>query len=224
MTAGQLAALIAAGFFALLVIVACYVLLRIARLLTAATGLVTGYRERADTLIEQAQAVVDRTNDQLTRTDAITASMDEVTANMAELSGHVSAMTGLARALTGVVGAPVTGISAVAYGVRRAVALRRPEAVAPRPALRRPEAVAPRPAQRRPEAVAPKPAQRRPEAAPLPPAQRQPEVVIAAIPGDASRDGRPRRPERMAGGLRGARAPRSGGPGVTPRANTGGRR
>jgi uncharacterized protein YoxC len=212
MTAGQLAALIAAGFFALLVIVACYVLLRIARLLTAATGLVTGYRERADTLIEQAQAVVDRTNDQLTRTDAITASMDEVTANMAELSGHVSAMTGLARALTGVVGAPVTGISAVAYGVRRAVAQRRPEAVAPRPA------------QRRPEAVAPKPAQRRPEAAPLPPAQRQPEVVIAAIPGDASRDGRPRRPERMAGGLRGARAPRSGGPGVTPRANTGGRR
>ena len=65
MTAGQLAALIAAGFFALLVIVACYVLLRIARLLTAATGLVTGYRDRADTLIEQAQAVVDRTNEQL---------------------------------------------------------------------------------------------------------------------------------------------------------------
>jgi uncharacterized protein YoxC len=212
MTAGQLAALIAAGFFALLVIVACYVLLRIARLLTAATGLVTGYRERADTLIEQAQAVVDRTNDQLTRTDAITASMDEVTANMAELSGHVSAMTGLARALTGAVGAPVTGISAVAYGVRRAVALRRPQAVAPKPAQRRPQAVAPEPALRQPEAVAPEPA------------LRQPEAVVAAIPGDASRDGRPRRPERMAGGLRGARAPRSGGPGVTPRVNTGGRR
>ncbi len=96
MTPGQLAALIAAGFFALLVCVACYVLLRIARLLTAATGLVTGYRERADTLMEQAQAVVDRTSEQLTRTDAITASMDEVTANMAELSGHVTAMTGLA--------------------------------------------------------------------------------------------------------------------------------
>ncbi len=127
MTPGQLAALIAAGFFALLVIVVCYVLLRVARLLTAATAMVTGYRERADTLIEQAQSVVDRTNEQLARTDAITASMDEVTANMAELSGHVSAMTGVARALTGAVGAPVTGISAVAYGVRRAVALRRPE-------------------------------------------------------------------------------------------------
>jgi uncharacterized protein YoxC len=188
MTPGQLAALIAAGFFALLVIVACFVLLRIARLLTAATSLVTGYRERADTLMEQAQVVVDRTNEQLTRTDAITASMDQVTANMAELSGHVSALTSLARALTGAVGAPVTGISAVAYGVRRAVALRRPEAVAPGPALRRPE------------------------------------VVAAAITGDASRDGRQRRPERMAGGLRGASASRSGGPGVIPRGSTGGRR
>jgi uncharacterized protein YoxC len=125
MTAGQLAALIAAGFFALLACVACYVLLRLGRLLGVTTRLVTGYTERADTLLEQAQAVVDRTSEQLARTDTITASMDQVTANMAELSGHVSAMTGMARALTSAVGAPVTGISAVAYGVRRAVALRR---------------------------------------------------------------------------------------------------
>src|SRR5262245_1122245 len=140
MTAGQLAALIAAGFFALLVCVACVVLLRIARLVGVATELVTGYRERADTLIEQAQTVVDRTNEQLTRTDAITASMDQVTANMAELSGHVSALTGVARALTGAVGAPVTGISAVVYGVRRAVALRRPEPALD-PARRSPDVI-----------------------------------------------------------------------------------
>jgi Bacterial protein of unknown function (DUF948) len=153
MTAGQLAALIAAGFFALLACVACVVLLRLGRLIGAATELMTGYRQRADTLIEQAQAVVDRTSEQLTRTDAITASMDEVTANMAELTGHVSALTGLARALSSAVGAPVTGISAVAYGVRRAVALRRPEQEpAPHRADPRPaEAV---PQQRRPPALA----------------------------------------------------------------------
>jgi len=131
MTAGQLAALIAAGFFALLACAGIFVLLRMGRLIGAANELVTGYRTRADTLLEQAQAVVDRTSEQLTRTDSITASMDQVTANMAELSGHVSAMTGLARALSAAVGAPVTGISAVAYGVRRAVALRRPEAAPP---------------------------------------------------------------------------------------------
>lgn len=157
MNAGQLAALIAAGFFALLACVACYVLLRLGKLIGTATELMTGYTERADTLIEQAQAVVDRTSEQLTRTDAITASMDEVTANMAELTGHVSALTGLARALSAAVGAPVTGISAVAYGVRRAVALRRPEPEAPSAAPRPAEAV---PQQRRAPALAGRPVSR----------------------------------------------------------------
>jgi len=67
--------------------------------------------------------------------------MDQVTANMAELSGHVSAMTGLGPALSAAVGAPVTGISAVAYGVRRAVALRR---AGGRPARAAPAQAAPR--------------------------------------------------------------------------------
>jgi hypothetical protein len=125
MNAGQLAALIAAGFFAVLACVAMFVLLRLARLMSAVTGMVTEYRERADLLIEQAQAAVDRTNEQLVRTDAITASMDQVTANMAELTGHVSALAGLARGISAAVSAPLTGLSAFAFGVRRAVLVRR---------------------------------------------------------------------------------------------------
>src|SRR5580698_4052928 len=125
MNAGQLAALIAAGFFAVLVCVAIYVLIRLARLMSAATGMVTQYRDRADQLIEQAQAAVDRTNEQLIRTDAITASMDQVTANMAELSGHVSALAGLARGISTAAAAPLTGMSALMFGVRRAVLVRR---------------------------------------------------------------------------------------------------
>jgi uncharacterized protein YoxC len=131
MSAGQLAALIAAGFFAVLACVGVYVLLRLARLMSAVTGMVTEYRERADLLITQAQEAVDRTNEQLARTDAITASMDQVTANMAELSGHVSAMAGLARTISAAAAAPITGLSALAFGVRRAVVVRRSlEAVA----------------------------------------------------------------------------------------------
>jgi uncharacterized protein YoxC len=125
MDAGQLAALIAAGFFALLACVAIYVLIRFARLMSAATRMLTGYRERADQLIEQAQSAVDRTNEQLVRTDAITSSMDQVTANMAELSGHVSALAGLARGISTAATAPVTGFAAFAFGLRRAVAVRR---------------------------------------------------------------------------------------------------
>ncbi len=125
MTAGQLAALIAAVFFALLACVAMFVLLRLARLMSVATGLVSDYRAKTDHLIEQAQAAVDRTNEQLSRTDAITSNMDQVTANMAELSGHVSALAGLARGISAAATAPVTGVAAFVFGLRRATAVRR---------------------------------------------------------------------------------------------------
>jgi ABC-type transporter Mla subunit MlaD len=150
MSAGQLAALIAAGFFGLLAIAGIYVLLRLGKLIGVTTQMATSYRDRADTLLDQAQAVVDRTNEQLARTDSITASMDQVTANMAELSGNVSVLAGFARGLAGAVSAPVTGLAALSYGVRHAVTLRRPDAVPPLPAapsaLHQPEPAASRPA------------------------------------------------------------------------------
>jgi len=125
MNAGQLAALIAAGFFAVLACAGVIVLVKLARLMSAVTGMVTEYRDRADLLIKQAQEAVDRTNEQLARTDAITASMDQVTSNMAELTGHVSALAGLARGLSAAAAAPLHGASAFVFGFRRAVAVRR---------------------------------------------------------------------------------------------------
>ena len=125
MNAGQLAALIAAGFFAVVACAAVYVLARVSRLVSAATRTLTDYSGRTDLLIRQAQEAVDRTNEQLVRTDSITASMDQVTANMAELSGHVSSFAGLARAFSVGFGAPLAKLPALAYGVGRAVAVRR---------------------------------------------------------------------------------------------------
>src|ERR1700730_8422934 len=116
MSAGQIAALIAAGFFAAGVWAGVFVLLRLAGRVSPAQRI----------LIDHAQAAVERTNEQLARTDSITASMDEVTANMADLSGHVSALAGLARGISAGLGAPLLRLSALAFGVRRAVALRRP--------------------------------------------------------------------------------------------------
>ena len=122
MNAGQVAALIAAVFFAAGVCVASYALIKLARLTTETIRYVTGTRERTDLLIEQAQAAIGRTNEQLDRTDAITANMTQVSADVAELTEHVSALAGLGRAL---VTGPVGKAAAVAYGVRHAVALRR---------------------------------------------------------------------------------------------------
>jgi uncharacterized protein YoxC len=122
MNGGQLAALIVAVFFAAGVCVGAYALIKLTGLLTEATRYLTGLRERTDAVIEQAHAAIDRTNDQLNRTEAITANMDKVSANVAELTEHVSALAGLGRALAS---GPVGKAAAVAYGVRRAVGLRR---------------------------------------------------------------------------------------------------
>jgi hypothetical protein len=127
MNAGQIAELIAAGFFAIGMCAVVFVLLRLAGLISAANRVLADYGHRADALIERAQAAVDRTNEQLARTDSISANMDDVTANMAELSGHVSALAGLARGISAGLGAPLLRVSAFAFGVRRAVALRRTE-------------------------------------------------------------------------------------------------
>lgn len=124
MSTGQLAELIAAGFFAIGVGVASYVLLRLARLITSATEAVAEYRARADSVLAGAQAAVDRASEQLARSDAITASMDDVASNMAELSGHVSALAGLARGIAGGLSGPLLRVAAVTYGVRRATGRR----------------------------------------------------------------------------------------------------
>jgi uncharacterized protein YoxC len=122
MNAGQLAALIAAVFFAGGVCVAGYALLKVARLANEATRYVSGMHERIDVVIEQAHAAIDRTNEQLDRTDAITSNMTEVTANVAKLTEQVSALAALGRALAA---GPVGKAAAVTYGVRRAVGMRR---------------------------------------------------------------------------------------------------
>jgi hypothetical protein len=121
----QLAALVAAGFFAIGVCAAVFVLVRLGRLISLADGMLADYRDRTDALIDRAQAAVDRSHEQLSRTDAITASMDEVSSNMAELSGQVSALAGVARGISAGLGAPLTKLAAVTFGIRRAVALHR---------------------------------------------------------------------------------------------------
>ncbi len=125
MNAGQLAALIAAGFFAVGVCAGVYVLARLARLISATTAVVTGYQASADELLRRAQAVVDRADQQLARTGALADSVEQVTASMSELSEQVSAVAGTARLVAAGLGTPVLRLAAAGHGVRRALAIRR---------------------------------------------------------------------------------------------------
>ena len=130
MNMAELAALIAAVFWALLVCVGAVVLmLRLRRLLSESTRLVADLRERGDVLLQRAQAAVDgaqaaadRASRQLDQTESVTVSMDELGAGMAELAGQVTALAGLGRTIAG---GPVGQTAALAYGVRHAVGLRR---------------------------------------------------------------------------------------------------
>jgi hypothetical protein len=133
MNVAELAALIAAVFWALLVCVGAIVLLRLGRFLSESTGLVAELRERGDILLQRAeaavdgaQAAVDRASKQLDRTESVTASMDELDAGMTELAGQVATLAGLGRTIAG---GPVGRTAALAYGVRHAVGLRRADRV-----------------------------------------------------------------------------------------------
>jgi hypothetical protein len=129
MNVAELAALIAAVFWALLVCVGVVVLLRLGRFLSESTRLVAELRERGDVLLQRAQvavdgaqAAVDRASRQLDQAESVTASMDELGTGMAELAGQVTALAGLGRVIAD---GPVGRTAALAYGVRHAVGLRR---------------------------------------------------------------------------------------------------
>jgi hypothetical protein len=122
LTALQAAAVVAAIAFAAAAAAGVYALVRLARLISAATGVVTDFRVRSDLLVGRANSAVDRAHEQLARTDAITANMDEVSANIAELTADVSMLSGAVHTL---LGGPLGRLAAFSFGVRRAIALRR---------------------------------------------------------------------------------------------------
>jgi hypothetical protein len=128
------AVIVAVAFWVALVCAAVYVMAKAARLVSQTTATVASLGERQDLLIERANATIDRASEQLVKTDEITASMDEVTANMAELTGRMTALAPLAKVIGASAGSPMAKIAALAYGVNRALWMRRPAGAARPPA------------------------------------------------------------------------------------------
>ena len=125
MNAGQLAALIAAGFFAVGVLAAVYVMFKLVKLIGQASVVLTGYQDAADALLSRAQAAVDRADEQLARTQVLSESVEAVSGSMADLSEQVTAVAGTARLIANGLGAPILRLAAASHGVRRALAVRR---------------------------------------------------------------------------------------------------
>ncbi|KUJ64793.1 hypothetical protein ACZ90_56160 [Streptomyces albus subsp. albus] len=121
MSGGEVAGILVAVFWAILVSFLALALVRLAQTLKAATQLVADVTEQAVPLLSEASATVRSANTQLARVDSIAADVQEVTANASALSSTVSSAFG----------GPLVKVAAFGYGVRRAIGRKAPEAEPP---------------------------------------------------------------------------------------------
>jgi uncharacterized protein YoxC len=112
---GEIAALIAAVAFVLLVGLLAVPILKLGRTLDEATLAIRKAHEGAQPLLVGAATTVDQVNKELQRVDGITQNAQAVSSNAAALSS-VFATT---------LGGPVVKVAAFSYGVRKAAQSRR---------------------------------------------------------------------------------------------------
>lgn len=115
MTAGQIAALIAAGAFVLLVLLLAIPLIKLGRTLDEATIAIRKTHEGSAPILDGANTTISHVNTQLRRVDGITV-------NARAVSGNVSALTSL---FTATMGGPLVKTAAFSYGVSKAIKARR---------------------------------------------------------------------------------------------------
>ncbi|GGP62756.1 DUF948 domain-containing protein [Saccharothrix coeruleofusca] len=127
MSPGQIAALVAAGAFVLLVILLAIPLIKLGRTLDEATIAIRKAHQNSDPIFSGANTTITHVNAQLERVDGITANARAVT-------GNVSALTSL---FTATLGGPLVKAAALSYGVSKAIRARRKASEAPGKHLRR---------------------------------------------------------------------------------------
>lgn len=114
MSGGEVAGIIVAVFWAILVSFLAVVLVRLAQTLRATTKLVADVTEQAVPLLADASATVRSAQTQLDKVDAIASDVQEVTSNASALSTTVASTFG----------GPLVKVAAFGYGVRQALGRR----------------------------------------------------------------------------------------------------
>ena len=111
LSGGEVAGLIVAVFWAVLVCFMAYVLVKLGKVVGDTSKLVSGVTDQTVPLLGEVTTSVVHVNLELERVDAITA-------NVQNISSNVSALTGVFAAT---LGTPVIKVAAFSYGVRRAL-------------------------------------------------------------------------------------------------------
>ncbi|MEV7013908.1 DUF948 domain-containing protein [Streptosporangium sp. NPDC051022] len=115
LTAGEVAGLIVAMAWAILVCFLAVALVKLARLLTETTKMVSELGERVVPLLEDVTATVGETNRQLVAVEAIARDVKQV-------SGHAAKVSAVTQSL---VTGPLIKLAALGHGVRQALSARR---------------------------------------------------------------------------------------------------
>ncbi|MEV7523114.1 DUF948 domain-containing protein [Streptomyces sp. NPDC091371] len=111
MSGGEVAGILVAVFWAILVSFLAVVLVRLAQVLKATTKLVAEVTDQAVPLLADASTTVRSARTQLDRVDAIASDVQEVTSNASALSSTVATAFG----------GPLVKVAAFGYGVRKAL-------------------------------------------------------------------------------------------------------
>jgi type IV secretory pathway TrbL component len=114
MSVGEVAGLIAAVVFAVLVGLLAIPIIKLGKVFDETRRVVAGIGDETLPLLNEVTTGVTQVNAELRRVDAITANAQAVTSN-------ISALTGLFAAT---LGGPVVKVAAFSYGVRRAASAR----------------------------------------------------------------------------------------------------
>ncbi|NEB79799.1 DUF948 domain-containing protein [Streptomyces sp. SID14478] len=111
MSGGEVAGILVAVFWAILVSFLAVALARLAQTLRATTKLVSDVTEQAVPLLADASVAVRSAQTQIDRVDSIASDVQEVTSNASALSSTVASTFG----------GPLVKVAAFGYGVRRAI-------------------------------------------------------------------------------------------------------
>jgi uncharacterized protein YoxC len=112
MTGGDIAGLIAAGVFAVLVAILAVPIFKLGRVFDEIRVTIRQIGDGTTPLIDEVTTTVATTNTQLTKVDGISNNISDATANISALSSLFAAT----------LGSPLIKIAAFSYGVRQAYA------------------------------------------------------------------------------------------------------
>jgi uncharacterized protein YoxC len=119
LSGGQVAGLIVAVFWAILVCFMAFVLVKLGKVIGETAKLITGVADQTVPLLGEVTTSVVQVNAELTRVDTIASNVEDISSNAKALTALFSAT----------MGSPIIKVAAFSYGVRRAMGQKREEEV-----------------------------------------------------------------------------------------------